>query len=157
MNFKNREKLKEAGSTYLEFKCSLELCKLAKEKGFKEPTNGSFIEYLTTQEHDNPAFQMTQGEVDYDTSYYLDSNDKSNKHYVSYACPNLLQLRRWLEISHKVHVNALLKSGNGKYSFEISYGVGMKNFSRSESSTFYNSFYKALNKGMIFALKRYVK
>ena len=104
----------------------LETAKLLKEIGFHEWCNGIVTEYLIDQidpsypEGGGP-FSMTKGEIefsdDYSNNNYL--GDFGGDHFVSYSCPRLYDVQRYIRESHKYHVSPFFE--NNKWKCRIQY------------------------------------
>lgn len=87
-----------------EVKIQLATAKLASEKKFDWPVYGRVIEYLKTQKSDNPSFNMTKGEIEYDAEYFANGRSYSNKNYAVYARPTQELLHKWLREIHGLYV-----------------------------------------------------
>tara|TARA_R110000822_G_scaffold25937_14_gene78496 strand:+ start:1161 stop:1673 length:513 start_codon:yes stop_codon:yes gene_type:complete len=85
----------------------LQSAKLAKELGYAHSSDKSITEYKVTQEHDNPSFRMTVGEISHDTGYFVNNHDLidfSCEAYTQYAHPTHDEMRRWLVMEYNVHM-----------------------------------------------------
>lgn len=89
---------------------SLELAKKAKLSGFALGSDHTVIEYHVTHKHSNPSFSMTEGEVEYDSTYMVNNGigDISNINYTIYERPTLSRLREWLMYEHGIYIELLL-------------------------------------------------
>ena len=87
----------------------LEIAKLLKVKGFNFPVKGVFTVDLTTIEHDNPSFKMTEGEITFDTDYIINGShgDYSSKNYTQYARPTQSLACKWLRDIHNIQITPI--------------------------------------------------
>jgi hypothetical protein len=84
----------------------IKTAKLAKEKGFVEPCKKYYVEYLITNESDNPSFRTKKGEIELSTDFIINNShsDLSNENYICYAAPSQSLLQRWLREKYNIHV-----------------------------------------------------
>lgn len=139
-------------------KVILSTAKLAKKVGFEIGVRGIYTEYLKTQKSDNPSFQMTKGEVEFDNSAYIINNslgDLSNKSYTSYAAPTQSLLQKWLRDVKKLHIQVehCNKPLMDKWIFELSrIPTGMIYMWDKDKSTQYDTYEDALEAGLQYTL-----
>jgi hypothetical protein len=88
-------------------KITLETAKLAKEKGFHVPVDGSYVEYHKTRKGDDG---YKKGDVEIEPMYFANDwseTDYSNSNYTMYARPTQALLARWLREVHGIQVYAV--------------------------------------------------
>jgi hypothetical protein len=75
---------------------NIETAKLARHKGFDLMCDASYVEYLKTQEHDNPSLRYSDGDIEFLSNPYMNGAMKDRKNYKQYAAPTQTKLSRWL-------------------------------------------------------------
>lgn len=123
---------------------SLEVAKMLKEKGFKEPCKAS---------------RLKNGELKlYDLKQSLDNMTSIGEEYYEFLCPTLYETQKWLREKHNTYAEVDSSyNKNGKlFAFTINHYDKNDNWDWewvNDTNEYYKEYEAALNAGILKALK----